>query len=329
MQTIQNHIQNHTFLPVYLLYGEERFRKRQAYTQLKDALCADGDTMNLHTYHGKITDLPALVDLAVTLPFFADYRVMLLTDTGLFHTECEPLVQYFAQPNPSTVFVFNETKIDKRNKLYKTVNKVGHTVELGRLDAAALERAVMGFFKKNKKNIAPDTARLFLDRTGSDMDNIRMELEKLLCYCLEKDTVTRADVEALTSAQASDHIFEMMDLLACGKTKEALVLYYDLLQLRQSPMAIILLLSRHITRLLQIKELMEMGFGEAAIRSKLSLSPWQAGKYIQQAAALPMKSLRTALHKCVRADEAIKTGKMTDRLSAEVLMFSLFDPEDA
>ena len=39
--------------------------------------------------------------------------------------------------------------------------------------------------------------QLFLSKTGSDMGNIDRELEKLICYTMDKSVIEAADVEAI------------------------------------------------------------------------------------------------------------------------------------
>ena len=46
------------------------------------------------------------------------------------------------------------------------------------------------------------------------MENITKELEKLLCYCMDRTEVTRADIDAVCITQITNHIFEMVNAVA-------------------------------------------------------------------------------------------------------------------
>lgn len=76
MQRINEDIKTGNFKQIYLLYGEERYLKNQYTTRLRKALCQDGDEMNTHFYQGKDFSLGQVIDLAETLPFLAERRVM-------------------------------------------------------------------------------------------------------------------------------------------------------------------------------------------------------------------------------------------------------------
>lgn len=73
------------------------------------------------------------------------------------------------------------------------------------------------------------------------MENIDKELEKLLCYCMDKDVIELSDVEAVTTEQITNKVFEMVDAIASHKQKRALELYYDLLALKEPPCVLCIL----------------------------------------------------------------------------------------
>ena len=83
MKTIVEDIKNKTFKTCYLLFGDEVYLKRQYRDKLLGALVTEGDNMNFSSYEGKNISAGELVDLAETLPFFAEHRVILvLRDCG-------------------------------------------------------------------------------------------------------------------------------------------------------------------------------------------------------------------------------------------------------
>lgn len=110
MQRINEDIKTGNFKQIYLLYGEERYLKNQYTTRLRKALCQDGDEMNTHFYQGKDFSLGQVIDLAETLPFLAERRVMFFKDTGLFKAGGEKLAEYLANPNDTTFLCSRKAK---------------------------------------------------------------------------------------------------------------------------------------------------------------------------------------------------------------------------
>ena len=84
MKSIDEDIKNGTFRTAYLLYGEEAYLKKTYRDKLKKALSTDGDTMNFAGFQGKDVAVNEVIDLSETLPFFAEHRLILIEDSGLF-----------------------------------------------------------------------------------------------------------------------------------------------------------------------------------------------------------------------------------------------------
>lgn len=323
MKQINEDIRQNHFKQCYLLYGEERYLRRQYKERLKAALCGDGDSMNTHFYEGKDIPVGEIIDLAETLPFLAQRRVIFLTDSGLFKSGGEKMAEYLSQPNETAYFVFTESEVDKRSKLFKTVQSKGYAAEFSVQDENTLKRWISGILARENKKISEDTIHLLLAKTGTDMDNIQTELEKLICYCLDRPIITDADVEAVCVTRVTNHIFDMINAIADKKTKHALDLYYDLLALKEPPMRILFLIARQCNLLMQAKELKARGYDNRAVASRLGVPPFIAGKYLAQSARFSPSALRRAVEQCVEAEEAIKSGRMNDRMSVEILILSV------
>ena len=112
----------------------------------------------------------------------------------------------------------------------------------------------------------------------------------------------------------------MVNAIADRKQKQALSLYYDLLALKEAPMRILFLIGRQFNILLMVKEMKKRGYDNKTIASKAGIPPFTVGKYAAQASKFRTRDLRQALNECVSADEAVKTGRMNDRMSVEILI---------
>lgn len=220
----------------------------------------------------------------------------------------------------TTYFVFVEKEIDKKTKMYKQVKKNGSIVEFPRQNETTLSRWIEGRIRRNGKNITRDAYALFIRKTGDDMENIDKELEKLLCYTLEKDYIDVSDVEAITTEQTENKIFDMIDAVALHQQKKALDLYYDLLALKEAPMRILFLLSSQFQRLMIVKSMTNQGFGNKEIALKAGCPEWAVRKYQSQSRAFSMDQLKQAIRDGVEYETAVKTGHMNDQMAVELFL---------
>lgn len=319
MQRINEDIKNGNLQQVYLLYGEEAYLRKQYRDRLKAALTG-GDDMNCHYFEGKDISCGEVIDLAETMPFFAERRVIIIENSGLFKHGGEPLAIYLKELSASAYFVFVEAEIDRRSKLFKAVQEKGTAVEFPVQNEATLKKWIQGMIRKENKSIAENAISLFLEKTGTNMENIRKELEKLFCYCLDRETITVQDVEEICTRQVDSHIFDMVNAIADRKQKQALTLYYDLLSLKEPAMRILFLIARQFNILLQVKELKKKGNDNKAIGTAVGLPGFIAGKYAAQASRFRTAELLAAVNGCVEAEEAVKTGRMNDIMSVELLI---------
>jgi len=304
---------------IYLLYGEEAYLRKQYKNRLKEAIIGD-DSMNYHYYEGKGVTIGEVIDQAETMPFFSEKRLILMENTGLFKGGGEELSEYLKSPAQTVYFLFVETEVDKRSKLYKTVSAKGCAVEFGIQDENTLKRWVLGMVKRENKKISEPALNFLLEMTGTDMENIQKEMEKLFCYCMDQDAITERDIVQICTKRISSHIFDMINAIADRKQKKALELYYELLALKEPPMRILFLITRQFNLLLQVKELAGKGYQGRAIGEKVGLPGFVAGKYVTQASRFQKEELRETVEACVEAEEAIKTGRLNDNMSVELLI---------
>jgi len=319
MKQLNEDIKTGQLQKAYLLFGEEAYLRKQYRDRLRSALAGE-DTMNCHYFQGKDVNVGEIIDLAETLPFLAERRVIVIEDSGLFKKGGEALADYMKNMSDTACFVFVEEEADKRSRLYKAVRDVGRVTEFPAQDENMLCRWIAGMASREKKGITNQNIRYFLEKTGTDMANIRMELEKLFCYTLDRNTITAEDIDTVCTRKISNQIFEMIGALAEKKQKKALALYYDLLALKEPPMRILFLIARQFNLLMQVKECRQKGYDNRTIAGKTGLRDFLVGKYAAQASRFEPEDLKGALNACVETEEKIKTGKLNDVLGVELLI---------
>lgn len=320
MKTIDNDIKMGQLKNVYLLYGTEDYLKRQYRDKLKHALVEPDDTMNFSAYEGKDINPKELIDLSETLPFFKEKRMILVENSGFFKNSCDDLAEYMSQVPESTCFVFVEEEVDKRSKLFKAASRVGSAVEFETPKEDMLVRWILGRIQREGKKITQSVMQLFLSKTGSDMENIDKELEKLICYTWDKTEIAAADVEAICTGQTENKIFEMIDAISAKNQKKALDLYYDLLALKEAPMRILFLIARQFQNLLLIKSMSAKGYPAVSIAKTAGMPSFAVQKNLRQAGAFKIDQLKEAIEDCGQAEEDVKTGRMADQLAVELLI---------
>lgn len=320
MKRLNEDLKTQNFQHIYLLYGDEAYLKKQYKKRFQAAMLPEGDTMNFSYFEGKDINVAEVIGIAETMPFFAERRFIVMENTGFLKNACPELAEYLKAVPESTYFLFIENEVDKRSKVYKTIKQEGHITELSRQDADTLTKWILGIVKREGKKIAVSTARYFLEKEGTDMENLQNELEKLFSYTMDKDSITVEDVDTVCTSQVKNKIFDMVDAVALKNQKKALQYYYDLLALKEPPMRILYLMARQFRILLQTRELMAQGVDKRQIAEKIKVPPFSVGKYQNQAKMFRLKEIEYALKSAADMEEAVKTGRLLDTLSVELFI---------
>lgn len=309
---------------VYLLYGEETYLVQQNKNNLMKYLTAEMmDDMNINRYQGPDVDVNQVIDMAETLPFFADYRVILVENSGWFADGNETMAEYLSKVPESAILVFVEQKVDGRKSTVSAAKKAGVVVNYLYQE----EDILTSWMKKRAADagltMSPAIAKLLIGRVGNQMQRLSMELEKLISYCLGSGEISAKDVDAVCTDTIEDRIFEMVEAIALKNQKRAMSLYKDLLVLKEAPAKILAIINGEYARLLMIRSLADKGMNEAAIASTMGIGSFMVSKRMPTVRKYKTEEIKNCLNKGIQADQSYKEGKITDRIAVEILLVEL------
>jgi len=323
MRKIKEDIKNNSYKKVYLIFGEEKYLVHNVKKVLRNALKNGEDDFNYCEYYGKETDEKEVIEFAETMPFLSEHRVVLAENTGWFKKATDKISDYIADYDniPDTaIIIFIEDEVDKRNKLYKSVKSKGYICDCSRPGRNELIQWVSKFFSNNGKIVSGKTAAYIVDTVGMDMNILSGELEKLLTYPSDDNTITEELVDYVCIPEIKGKIFEMIDMIGNKQSERAMELYYDLIAVREAPLKILILLTRQFNSLYQVKELLNMGYGYREISDKTKINDFILKKYVRQCDNFKLSTLKKAFAYCVNLDEAIKKGNVNDKIAVELVI---------
>lgn len=320
MKNINHDIEMKEIKQFYLLFGSEDYLKRQYKDKLVEVLVDPEDNMNLNYFEGSGINLQNVLQIGETLPFFTDNRVIVLENTGIFKKAPDDIEKRMEHFPDSTHIIFVEKEVDKRNRLYKWIGKAGYVSEMNTPDEKMLLAWVKGLCKAEGKRIEEAAVFYFVEHMGTDMMLLKNELEKLFCYRLQKEIITADDIREICISQATDKMFDMLDAIGNQNQERALLLYHDLLALREPAMRILYMVTRHFHILMQISPLMGEGKDNKTMASLCGIPPFSVKKYAAQAGKYSYEILSGMVEKCQATDQGIKTGMIQDTVGVELLI---------
>lgn len=327
MKTLNEEIKTRSFRTVYLLYGPEDYLRHQYRDRLREAIVGMEDTINYSYFDGKGLDFNQLYDLCETMPFLADYRLVTVEESGVFASANEELVEYVKHIPETTVLLFVEKNVDKRSRLYKAIKSVGYAADMESPDLETLSRWVEQILKKEHKKMTKKDRLFFLSYIDTDMENIRRELEKLICYTYGREQMTEKDVLQVCTVHTENRIFDMITAVASRNRAQAMKFYQDLLALKEPPLRILYLIVRQLNQLLEIKELEDQGLSEKAISERTGIREFIVRKNRKLTKSFTKEELVEGLAFCTQMEEDVKTGKLADQIAVELVIYKLVSPK--
>ncbi|HEY8909885.1 MAG TPA: DNA polymerase III subunit delta [Desulfosporosinus sp.] len=310
--------------PVYLWHGEERFLIQEALQVLKSFyFMTDPSGSGIEVLSAKDLSPAVIVERANTMSFFAN-RLVVVDEVTYFQdgqtADLEPLLEYFANPNPSTCLLLIAESVHRGRKLYKALDKTGEILEF-----IAPKRAtdwlawVQSELKVRGKSMDTQVASLFIEWAGHHIGVLSQELDKLVIFIGDRPKITADDIKAITTRTMEASVFDLLDAVAGRSSAKALQILQEVLR-EEHPLKVLALLVRQVRLLLGCNALRKRGGNVVEAPSALRISPFEAQKVWQQSLKLSDEQLSMALFECLNTDLALKTGGGDARLLLELML---------
>lgn len=327
MATVKRHISEGTFSRLYLLFGDEPYLVNQYRKELISALTNDGDTMNFTTYSSDSFDINSVTSDALTMPFLAEHRVILVEDSGLFDLSDSDFLSVLEQMPDSNIIIFCERKVNKTKKAYlhTSKNELATCLEFNTPDMTTLTKWVLGILSEGDIKVRATVPDKFFDAYGEDknMYLLKNEATKLHDFCIEKGTINDEDVDLLCSNSVEDKIFDMCRFISERKAEPAIALYNDLCSIKTQPMTIISLIARQYNLLAQVKQMQADGLKVYDISKTMKMKDFSTQQLIRICNNYTMREILQSIDICYELRLSIMNGTLTDKNAAEQLIVRL------
>ena len=317
---ITEDIHNRTFARLYVLYGDEVYLKDQFKNNLKNALMPANPSMNYSVYAGKKIDVKALCQMAETMPFLSEHRLILIEDSGFFKSASEPMIDLISALPDTVRLIFSEETVDKRGRMYKAAVKEGFAGEFTTPDDDTLRRWLVQMARGGGHALQKADAQLMINWCGNDMFCLRNEMEKLISYVPAGKPVTAQHIRDICTRQLKDTIFQLTEAIAAGSRDRAFGAYRDLLGLETQPSQILYMLRREFKLVWQTKALHHQGEYDQDIARKARIHPAFVGRYLRTQESFNEQMLADIMEELTEIQARVHTGRADARCALECFM---------
>lgn len=319
MNTIKKHLATSEYANFYLLSGSEDYYVSLYQKRLTNALASTDDTMNYAMFEGSNANIDEVAELAETLPFFAERRLIVLKNTEWF-TEKSDYASYFESLPDTTYIIFIERKPSAKSGLYRFVKANGYVASFDKMSKEDMYKYIGNGFRKYGFTIRDSVAEMLVERANSNINLLTQEMNKLIAYCQGKDSVEREDVLAITAFPVEGQIFSMINAVSEGNKKNATRLYVELLEAHESSMRILQMLTKNYYQMALAVRMSARGIANDEIAQKLSVKPFVVQRLLGKHRNTPVGRIFAAVDYGNELEFKIKTGDMDERTAVEVYL---------
>ena len=206
--------------PVCLVFGDEDFLVRDRAKQIYESWCSIAEGMDHEVIDGAVRNseealevLSKVNEALQTLPFFGGNKVVWLRGVNFFGADRvgasaavkDRLVELAKSWDVfawlGVQLLMSAAKVDKRKSFFKTLKKLAKVEDKSFSDKERGGRAAMLVRERLTelgKDISPHVADELILFSGSNLQQLYTESDKLASYLGERNEVTRQDVHELS-----------------------------------------------------------------------------------------------------------------------------------
>lgn len=270
-----------------------------------------------------------VVSRARMLPMLAQRQVIFVEDVSSIDRMGDKrrdevvklFTDYFEEPAPFTVIVFEAKSLDARLKFTKLLVDKATLVELEvttEAAAALAEQMAADLGAKIDRLAAAHLA----DIVNGEPARIRMEIEKLASYAQGSPGITLKDVQTLVIAERKNAVWDLTKMLTGGQREQAFAMLENLLRESEPPPMIVGALAGTFRKLVEAREL-PITTNKFQAAQRLRMPADAAEIALRNAHRMPKKRLLAALSTLADADSQLKSSNPDPRALLEFLLVNI------
>jgi DNA polymerase-3 subunit delta len=325
-QELFQEIDGGKILPLYYFYGPEEWLIEEALKKIKEkALNPATLDFNREVLDAEEDFPEAILGSLQVFPLNSPRRLVVIRQADVIWSKGPaPYFDYFANPNPSTCAVFIGEKVDLRTKFFQALEKNGAVVSFYPPYERELIRWIRFQAEQLGHSISDEALSLLLERIGPNLQELKLELQKLTLQPGTKKFIQEEDVLALTEDIREESPFELPWAVGHLDWEKSLRLLRKNLQQGNPPLLLLSLILRQLRLIRRARELRVESCSKKEVETKLRILPQRANDFWKQVDKLSPSALEQIWPLTRETDLELKSSRLDKGLILEKYLWDLF-----
>lgn len=317
--------------PVYALFGDEPFLKREVLDALKERVIGDQDPSFALGFHDGSTATFADVRDDLSMPSFAGGKRLILVENAdeFISHHRSSLENYLQKPASAGILVLPVKTLPSNTRVYKLLGTEG-TIECKALTMPNATTWCIGRMKKAHGRVLPrDTAQYLVESVGSDLGVLDQELAKLTVSIPDKQPLSVEAILPFVTRSRLDQIWKIFGLIGRGQSADALLMLHQILSQGEEVIKCLGAFSFQLRKIAKAHRLMVCGLSMDQAFEQAEIIPFARADAQAQMRHLGPERLGKLLGWLVEIDMGLKGGSsIPPAAQLERLLLRLAAPQN-
>lgn len=338
--------------PVYLLYGSDGHRIKQAAQAVKKRVLKEADPQTgWRVYDLAQAEFVTLLDDIRTVSFFGGLRGVVAANLAIKGGKADDddgddeestenrraagyaldeedqklLMKYAASPSPDVVLLLMAEKVNLKYKFWKELAAKTEAIAFTEPKEYEKKRIVADMLAESGLKFDTEAWKWITENFAHNYTQLETEIIKLDIYTGGKKKVSLADLEECMNAPRADSVFKLAEAIAYGRIDVSLGLLKTLKNQGEILVKVMGLIARQFRILLILKSLAGQNLSEGE-RARLSrVSPYFLGNYEKQAKKFTVVKLKKIIQLLSSTDVGIKRSSLNGWMILENTVISIIN----
>lgn len=296
---------------VYVVEGDDYYLFDKAFLMIKNACGITLDDFNVNVFDEESFSTDKLFAATELLPIIDEKRLVVIKGGKLSEGDKKRTTEILLHIPKTTVVVVLDY-----NKNFEFLKKDFVLVDANRMDKDLVKKLITAYLARISKKIDADAMDELIESCNGYLTRIMNELNKLVCFDLDSENITKESVDKLVNKDIEFSVFELTEALSKKDGDKAI----RLLKLMEKDQGVFALISNQFRRLFyaSISDLTN-----AELAGLLGVKEFAIMKARQLAKGFSKAQLKKICSLLEEMDYAVKSGAMLQTNALYLLVFNI------
>lgn len=322
------------FGTLYYICGSEKMLVAHYTAKLTEKLAGKNPSdFNFHTFKNDF-DVDELAVSLQVVPFVSEYNVVVIKDldfADFSSADSDRIIELISSVSGDSVVILTyPTKSEgkqnaKEKKLKELAKKKGSVLELDKLSGSALQKKLINWAGKRNVPLSSQIASLIVEKSGTDLNTLKNELEKLCAYVGKGEEITKHAVDTLVTQNLESSVFDLSKAVIAHDSTSAFKILDRLFYQREEAINILAVLSSSYVDMYRARIAIKCGSNPSDIAKWFNYKGKEFRlRYAERDSKKTSTAvLRKSIDAIAKTDIALKSTRTDSRILLEQLIVKL------